>query len=555
MALAVPQALKKLLGLPVDPTTDETYASQSIPTPSTEPISSATPSVTRLFGPAINPKDQAAGEAADPTGATAAIKVPPSVSMPALKKAATPTPDESPTQATPNDPTDLAGLSSSKPTSDQLPTLAPQGSSHAVPAALLRFMGLTAETPKPGELYTGPVGTDAKLKAGVGFIGRLANAVATATGSPEEKKLAEQRSEFGPELQAKTDIAKAQIKSLGDYRQGELRNVSDRNDINQQKADQANQQAAGKMRARGYVPDEQSPGAYRPMTADEILADPVLSQKQDLAKAASVQKTAETALAQAHRDAIMNPANPVLAQKERQIQATLEMARANLGLRQHQLANSDQRLDLMKDRFGLAEGKAGAGIWQPALESGERLQIMRANLADGLKGNQQAMLSLLANHLGMTMGVQKGARLNQAIIAEAQNSQPWLQGMEARFDDRGYLTGVTLSPAQMEQMVGLGEQRYKTDVQKARYGAQFMGLDEEPQLPIDPNSGVAAPMPQALPQNTTRLPRRGTGAGNAAAPTAPPPTGVVNYTFPDGTVRPVRPDQIQRAESLGAKRQ
>jgi hypothetical protein len=152
-------------------------------------------------------------------------------------------------------------------------------------------------------------------------------------------------------------------------------------------------------------------------------------------------------------------------------------------------------------------------IWQPALDSGQRLQVMEANLDKGLKGDQQAMLSLLANHLGMTMGLQKGARLNQAVIEEAQKSMPWLEGMRAKFDDRGYLSGVTLSPQQMHQMVDLGVQRYQTDVQKARYAAPFAGVNDEPMLPIDPDTLANAPMPK-------RLPTRGAANTTPAPPTA-----------------------------------
>ena len=150
-------------------------------------------------------------------------------------------------------------------------------------------------------------------------------------------------------------------------------------------------------------------------------------------------------------------------------------------------------------------------IWQPALDSGERLQVMQANLERGLQGDQQAMLSLLANHLGMTMGLQKGARLNQAIISEAEQSRPWLEGMKAKFDNRGYLTGVVLSPQQMRQMVELGAQRYQSDVQKARYEAPFAGTNEEPMLPVNPDTLTSNPMPSRLPQRA--------GGGNPPKPT------------------------------------
>src|SRR6185437_10156069 len=107
--------------------------------------------------------------------------------------------------------------------------------------------------------------------------------------------------------------------------------------------------------------------------------------------------------------------------------------------------------------------------WQPALDSAERFNVMARNYQDALKDHdQQAMLSLLANHLGMTMGLQKGSRLTKDIIHEAEQSRPWLQGLQAKFDKNGYLTGVVLTPQQMAQMMTLAEGRYGQDVAKSR---------------------------------------------------------------------------------------
>ena len=93
--------------------------------------------------------------------------------------------------------------------------------------------------------------------------------------------------------------------------------------------------------------------------------------------------------------------------------------------------------------------------------------------------DQQAMLNLLANHLGMTMGLQKGVRMTKDIIQEAQQSQPWLQGVQAKFDKDGYLSGVNLSPNQMRQMVELGKSRYAEDTKKARSTAQYLGSNDD----------------------------------------------------------------------------
>ena len=119
-------------------------------------------------------------------------------------------------------------------------------------------------------------------------------------------------------------------------------------------------------------------------------------------------------------------------------------------------------------------------IYSPANDSAERFNVMAKNYEDAIKNHdQQAMLSLLANHLGMTMGLQKGARMTKDIINEAKNSAPWLQNMQAKFDKDGYLQGVTLTPQQMQQMMGLARNRYGEDVTKARNEARYMGSKDD----------------------------------------------------------------------------
>jgi len=124
--------------------------------------------------------------------------------------------------------------------------------------------------------------------------------------------------------------------------------------------------------------------------------------------------------------------------------------------------------------------QAAYKAFQPALDSGERFNVMAKNYEDAIKNHdQQAMLSLLANHLGMTMGLQKGARLTKDIIHEAEQSRPWLQGISAKFDKNGVLAGVTLTPEQMRQMVDLGRGRFNEDTVKARNEARYLGAQDD----------------------------------------------------------------------------
>jgi hypothetical protein len=89
----------------------------------------------------------------------------------------------------------------------------------------------------------------------------------------------------------------------------------------------------------------------------------------------------------------------------------------------------------------------------------DRQTTMHKNLEAAKKGDQQAMLSLVANHIGMTLGAQKGARITRAVWDEATSSAPWMAKLEAKFDNRGYLSGVTLTPDQMRQMVDLADEK------------------------------------------------------------------------------------------------
>lgn len=91
-----------------------------------------------------------------------------------------------------------------------------------------------------------------------------------------------------------------------------------------------------------------------------------------------------------------------------------------------------------------------------ALGADERLSRMEGSYKKALKGDQQAMLALLSDHLGMTISLQKGARITKDVLQGAEESQPWLEKIGAKFDNRGYLSGVALGPEQMKQMLDLG---------------------------------------------------------------------------------------------------
>jgi hypothetical protein len=144
------------------------------------------------------------------------------------------------------------------------------------------------------------------------------------------------------------------------------------------------------------------------------------------------------------------------------------------------LGESGEKPPALSLNLGREEKNDLIKAYQPTLDSAERMNVMTESYEKAIKDHdQQAMLNLLANHLGMTMGLQKGARLTKDIINEAKQSQPWLQGIESKFDKDGYLAGVTLSPNQMRQMVALGQERYAEDAKKSRSTAQYLGAKDD----------------------------------------------------------------------------
>jgi hypothetical protein len=161
-------------------------------------------------------------------------------------------------------------------------------------------------------------------------------------------------------------------------------------------------------------------------------------------------------------------------------EGTLEQRKQTEALRRQALADSEARRQDATGKQDITQRQTIYKTYQPVMDSAERFNVMTKNYEDAIKDhNQQAMLSLLYNHMGMTMGLQKGARMTQDLIREAQQSQPWLQGIKAKFDKDGVLTGVTLSPGQMQQMVGLAQDRYKEDVGKARNEAGYLGASDD----------------------------------------------------------------------------
>jgi hypothetical protein len=123
-----------------------------------------------------------------------------------------------------------------------------------------------------------------------------------------------------------------------------------------------------------------------------------------------------------------------------------------------------------------AQSKSIEGQRTAAIAGDSLLRTMLGAADRAKAGDQQAQLSVVANHIGMTLGAQKGARINQAVWNEATESAPWLQNVEKKFGPDGYLQGVTLSPQQVDQMVELGKLRRDVMWEQASQTAQAAGV-------------------------------------------------------------------------------
>jgi hypothetical protein len=181
------------------------------------------------------------------------------------------------------------------------------------------------------------------------------------------------------------------------------------------------------------------------------------------------------------------------------------------------------------------KAKLGETIYGPALDGSWRLGRMREDYRKALRGDQQAMVSLLSNHIGMTLGLQRGSRITLEHWKEAENSAPWLARVEARWSKEGYLEGTVLAPEQMKQMITLAESQYKYTWARARSQreqASQIGIDiPEPQdiLGAGANAAPATqarPQTNAAPQNRQQKPKgKAKGGGGNPLGLTPPGSG------------------------------
>jgi hypothetical protein len=330
-----------------------------------------------------------------------------------------------------------------------------------------------------------------------GFFGKLAHALSHATGGDtrrqwEEQGLAHQLNDIKSE-EAKNALEGAQTNEAQQRAKNSPVELAER----------AGEQGL-KLNDQGQlVPqttEEQSPGFK---TQEELKQAQIYGLKNPWAKLPDkepLQNVDDINAGMADRYQVLHPGAELPAHFKLPPNATkgdferidklLNGEESALGSQQqreiaNQMRAQTYALAMMKAKEGegktdFAQKQVALKTYAPAMDSAERFNVMTDAYEKAAKsGDQQAMLNLLANHLGMTMGLQKGARITKDLYQEAAQSTPWLDKIGAKFDSRGYLSGVTLNKQQMQQMVSLAQQRYGEDVKKARSEGEYIGLTDD----------------------------------------------------------------------------
>ena len=212
-----------------------------------------------------------------------------------------------------------------------------------------------------------------------------------------------------------------------------------------------------------------TPGLTRQMLVDAINNSSTLGSKYTLTRDPQTQAPIELTDRQGNKYSASNlPNDPEAKQMWADAQTAATQKEGVEESKEKRVAGyaADRQAQAQQFQSQQERVKAVQPRVDSALDADERLSRMESNYAKAKQGDQQAQLALLADHLGMTFGLQKGARINKGLIEGAEESQPWLQKMGAKFDKDGYLSGVALGPDQMKQMLDLGytarDQAWKT---------------------------------------------------------------------------------------------
>lgn len=144
---------------------------------------------------------------------------------------------------------------------------------------------------------------------------------------------------------------------------------------------------------------------------------------------------------------------------------------------------------------------------------GVNLKTMLSTAPAAKQGNGPAMMGITSAFLKSTIGGKgSGVRINRPEWDAARKTRPWLEGAKATFSPAGIMTGNTISPLQVDQMIGEVNARAHAqydNVQQAKQRVtdqrtadmQAGGLTPPAQnAPQQPTHGVSLKQAMSLPQ-------------------------------------------------------
>ncbi len=162
------------------------------------------------------------------------------------------------------------------------------------------------------------------------------------------------------------------------------------------------------------------------------------------------------------------------------IQRQINMAQVHASIEAGQQARLFMQQDkMMEARQTMERQKELSAFYDKALNANERLSQMEES---NLHPNAQNDVSMLMNHIGMTLGAQKGARITQDMIKEAEQARGLPDGFLVNLVQKTQ-NGEMLSPLQRLQMLQMGEAARNLAWQAARQKAELWGLSAPPGAP------------------------------------------------------------------------
>jgi len=188
---------------------------------------------------------------------------------------------------------------------------------------------------------------------------------------------------------------------------------------------------------------------------------------------------------------------------------------------------------ILQGRLNLSQAEEGTRLFDPALGASTRLARMSINVPKAMAGNQQAMVALLMDHIGMTLGLQRGARITRDAILNAEQSRGLVSGASSYLNfvkdpatgeqvlnwQDPVRRGTTLTPQQISQMIDLGQEQHRVMWTNARsQAAQTRSYGVPVNEPEDIMDALAPGMTLQAPSISPVAGKGTNKAGTAARP-------------------------------------